>query len=94
MTFARSPRPCVGCARVLGQMKKSGVSLSLYRKTFQLQGNKKFRTCTKKSYVFFRVSGFLCSMYICYDHSMCVSHISISGNVTILHVLICLGFTG
>ena len=27
----------------------------------------------------FPVSGFLCSMYICYEHSMYVSHIRISG---------------
>ena len=27
----------------------------------------------------FRVSGFLCSMYICYEHSMYVSHIRIMG---------------
>ena len=26
----------------------------------------------------FRVSGFLCSMYICYEHSMYISHISVS----------------
>ena len=80
VTFACSPWPCIGCARGLGQMEKSGVSLSLsvfrvsmyicyehiyigggvgrwksrhrkivplsslYRKTFKLKGNKKFRT--------------------------------------------------
>ena len=31
----------------------------------------------------FRVSGFLCSMYICYEHSMYVSHIRIMGMVNI-----------
>ena len=40
----------------------------------------------KKSFVpelrsVFRVSGFLCSMYICYEHSMYVSHI--------IHVRLC-----
>ena len=39
----------VGCVRGLGQMEKSGVSLSLCRKTFKLKGNKKFGTWTKKS---------------------------------------------
>ena len=29
----------------------------------------------------FRVSGFLCSTYICYEHSMYVSHIRIMGMV-------------
>ena len=29
----------------------------------------------------FRVSGFLCSMYICYEHSMYISHIRIMGMV-------------
>ena len=29
----------------------------------------------------FRVSGFLCSMYICYEYSMYVSHIRIMGMV-------------
>ena len=69
----------VGCARGLGQMEKSGVSLSLCRKTFKLKGNKKFRTWTKKSSSVFRVSGFLCSMYICNEHSMFISHIRIMG---------------
>ena len=43
---------CGGCARGLGQMEKSGVSLSLGRKTFYLKGNKRFRNWTKKSWVF------------------------------------------
>ena len=33
-----------------------------------------------------RVLGFLCSMYICYEHSMYVSHIRIMGMV---HMLCC-----
>ena len=45
--------------------------------TFKLKGNKRFRTWTKKSLLVFRISGFLCSMYICSDHSMYVSHIRI-----------------
>ena len=39
---------------------------------------KKFRTWIKKSLRVFRVSGFLCSMYICYKHYMYVLHIAIS----------------
>ena len=38
-----------GDARDVGQMEKSGESLSLCRKTFKLKGNKKFRAWTKKS---------------------------------------------
>ena len=59
------------------------VPLSLCRKkNFKLKGNKKFRTWTKKSSSVFRVSGFLYSMYICYEHSMYVSHIFMYGYVT------------
>ena len=50
LTFACLPRPlAAGVTLGLGQMEKSGVSLSLCRKTFKLKGNKKFRTWTKKS---------------------------------------------
>ena len=62
--------------------KKECVSLSLCRRTFKLKGNKKFRTWTKKSLRVFRVSGFLYSMYICYEHSMYVWHIFMYGYVT------------
>ena len=55
--FACSRRPWVGVTRDGGQMKKPEykecVSLSLCRRTFKLKGNKKFRTWTKKSWVFF-----------------------------------------
>ena len=67
LTFASSPWPCVGCAHGLGQMEKSGVSLSLYWKTFKLKGNKKFRAWTKKSSSVFCLSGFLCSMLSIYE---------------------------
>ena len=87
LTFACSPWPCVGCARGLGQIEKSGVSLFLCRKTFKLKGNKKFRTWTKKSSSVFRVSGFLCSMYIYYEHSMYVSHIRIMGMLQIDEII-------
>ena len=43
------------------------------RKTFKLKGNENF---------FFRVSGFLCTMYICNEHSMYVSHTHVSGSGT------------
>ena len=77
LTFACSLWPCIRCARGLGQMEKSGVSLSFCRKTFKLKGNKKFRTWTKKSLSAFRVLGFLCSMYMCYEHFMYISHIHV-----------------
>ena len=61
-------------------MTNSSVMYSC-RKTFKFKGNKKFRTWTKKSSSVFRVSGFLCSMYICYEHSMYVSHSRIMGMI-------------
>ena len=52
------------------------VPLSPYvEKRFNSKVIKRFRTWTKKSLRVCRVSGFLCSMYICYEHSMYVSHI-------------------
>ena len=54
------------------------VHLSSLCRNLQLKGNKRFRTWTKKLLRVFCVSGFLCSMYICYEHSMYVSHISVS----------------
>ena len=78
LTFACTPWPCVGCTRGLGQMEKSGVSLSLCRKTFKPKGNKKFRTWPKKSSNVFRVSGFLCSIYMCVMNILCTFHISVS----------------
>ena len=40
------------------------LSLSLCRRTFKLKGNKKFRTLTKKSLRVFRISRFLCSIFM------------------------------
>ena len=56
---------------------KKLVHLSSLCRSLLLKGNKRLRTWTKKSLRVFRVSGFLCSMYICYEHSMYVSHIRI-----------------
>ena len=53
------------------------VHLSSLWRNLLLKGNKRFRTWTKKWLRVFRVSRFLCSMYICYEHSMYVSHIRI-----------------
>ena len=47
------------------------LSLSLCRKTFKLKGNKKFRTWTKKSLRVFRISRFLCSIFM---DIRCTSH--------------------
>ena len=82
LTFTCSPkpdqRPCVGCALGLGQMEKSGVSLSLCRKTFKLKGNKKFRTWTKKSWVFFVFrDSYVLRIYVM--NILCTFHISVSG---------------
>ena len=52
-------------------------------KTFNSKVIKRYCTWTKKSLRVFRVSGFLCSMDICYEHSMYVSHIRISGYGTV-----------
>ena len=79
LTFASSQWPCGGCHMwVGGSQHRTIVPLPLCWKTFKLKGNKKFCAWTKKSSSVFRVSGFLCSMYICYEHSMYVSHIAIS----------------
>ena len=57
VTFVSSQWPRGGCHTCCGGRWKSQhrkiVPLSLCRKTFKLKGNKKFRTWTKKSWVFF-----------------------------------------
>ena len=53
------------------------VHLSSLCWNLSLKGNKRFCTWTKKSLCVFRVSGFLCSMYICYEYSMYISNIRI-----------------
>ena len=81
LTFTHLPKPGQwSCGRWKSHHRKI-VPLSLCWRTFKLKGNKKFRTWTKKSLLVFGVSGFLCSMYICYEHSMYVSHIHIMGMV-------------
>ena len=72
----------LACAtRVVGADGKASIGRIcislLMSENLKTQSNKKFRTWTKKSLRVFRVSGFLCSMYICYEHSMYVSHIRI-----------------
>ena len=72
---AGAPRVCVGVGRWKSQHRKM-ISLSLCRKTFKLKGNKKFRTWTKKSWVFFvfRDSYVLC-IYVM--NILCTFHISV-----------------
>ena len=53
------------------------ISLLMSKNLLTQRGNKKFRTWTKKSSSVFRISGFLYSMYICYEHSMYILHIRI-----------------
>ena len=86
LTFVSSPRPCVGCVRGLGQMEKSGVSLSLCRRTFKLKGNKKFRTWSRKCFSCFGIPIFdvIYVIYIwtswtfCVPVWICLFHIFIS----------------
>ena len=81
MTLARSPRPCGRCRKWFGGDGK----VSIERWYFYPYVKKPFNSKVIKSFVpelRSRVSEFLCSMYICYEHSMYVSHISVSGYVT------------
>ena len=52
------------------RIERMCISLLMSKNLQKLNGNKSFR-----------VSGFLCSMYICYERSMYVSHICIVGMV-------------
>ena len=63
--------------------RKIALLSPLCRKTFQLKGNKKFRTWTKKSWVFF-VFVFRDSyvIYIWVMNILCKFHIFMYGNVT------------
>ena len=77
VTFACSPRPCGGCRSWWGGRWKSHhrkiVHFSSLCRNLLFKGNKRFRTWTKKSLRVFRVSGFLYSMYICYEHFIYIS---------------------
>ena len=89
-----------GATRVWGggadreaSIERSCISLP-YVETFNSKVIKSFVPELRSRYVFFRVSGFLCSMYICYEYSMYVSHIS-NGYVTlfiscVLFCMVCL----
>ena len=72
----RRVRTRLGGCRWKSQNRKN-VFLSLCRRTFKLKGYKKVSFLNKEIISVFRVSRFLCSMYICYEHSMYVSHIRI-----------------
>ena len=52
-----------------------------YVETFHSKVIKGFLPELRSPYMFFRVLGLLCSMYICYERSMYVSHIRIMGMV-------------
>ena len=67
-----------GGGRWKSQNRKS-VYLSLCWRTFNLKGNKKFRTWTEKSIRVFRISRFLCSVLYIYEHPMYISHIHVYG---------------
>ena len=63
------------------------ISLSYVEEPLNSKVIKGFVPELRSRYVFFRVLGLLCSMYICYEHSMYVSHIS--GYLAMLHYYIC-----
>ena len=76
--YGRRRRWCVG-GGVDGKVIIERLCISLpYVETFKLKGNKKVSYLNLEVVSVFRVSGFLCSMYIWYEHSMYVSHISVS----------------
>ena len=77
---------CGGCHTCCGgergrwkSQNRKIVPLSLCWRTFKLKGNKKARTWTKKSLRVFRISRFLCSMYICNERPMYISNIRAYG---------------
>ena len=80
LTFAPSPRPCGRCRTWFGADGK----VSIERWYLSPYVEKPLNSKVIKSFVpelrsreCFCVSGFLCSMYICYEHSMYVSHIHV-----------------
>ena len=73
--------PCGGCHMCWGERADGKTSierlcLSPYVETFNSKVIKGF-VPEQRSRECFRVSGFLCSMYICYEHSMYISRIHI-----------------
>ena len=81
LTFGARRGLAAGAARGGGSRWKSQhrkiVYLSPYvEKPFNSKVIK-FRTWTKKSLVFFCDSGFLCYVYMSYEHSMYISHIHV-----------------
>ena len=83
LTFACSRRPCDRCARDgRGRWKsqnRKNVYLSPYvEEPLNAKVIKSFVPELRSCYVFC-VLRFLCSMYICYEHSMYVLHICIMG---------------
>ena len=63
--------------------------LSSFCRNLWLKGNKRFRTWTEKSSRVFRISRFLCSMYICNERHMYISHIQAYGYGTYVRYLHC-----
>ena len=85
LTFASSPKPgqwpCGGCHTCWGgadeKASKERLCLSPYVETFNSKVIKGFVPELRSRYVLFVFPVYLCSMYICYEHSMYVSHIRI-----------------
>ena len=87
LAFACSQRPLWRVPHVLGvgrwnSPNRKIVPLSLCRRTFKLKGNKKVRTWTEKSSSVFLFFEILCSVYICNERPMYISHIHVYGHGT------------
>ena len=90
VTFASSQWPCGGCHTCCGGAHGKA---SIERLCLSPYAEKPFNSKVIKSFVselrsrVFRVSGFRCSMDICYEHSMFISHIRIMGMLHLLYSL-------
>ena len=77
--FRSSPRPCGGCCTWFGAdgkvvIERLCISLPYVQKPFNSKVIKSF-VLELRSRKVFRVSGFLCYLYMSYEHSMYNSHI-------------------
>ena len=83
LTFTSSPKPsqwhtCCGAGGRWKSQNRKNVNLCSYvEEPLNSKVIKRYCTWTKKSLRVFRVSGFLCFMYICYEHSKYFSHIHV-----------------
>ena len=75
-----------GASRIGGADEKARIERMCiflpYVETFNSKVINGFVPELRSRYEFFRISRFLCSMYICNERPMSISHISISGYST------------